>query len=77
MEETTHKEPVNIAECIKVIRTRRELTQEALARLSEVPYTTLSKIESNVIKNPSIQTIIKLANALDVTLDELIKSTNE
>ena len=31
------------------------------------------KIERGVIKNPKIDTIIKIANALRVSVDELIK----
>jgi len=33
----------------------------------------LIKIERGVIKNPKIDTIIKIANALRVSVDELIK----
>ena len=66
-----------IGQRIKEWRKIRELTQEGLARKADVPYTTLSKIESDVIKNPSIQTISKIADGLEVSIDELIKGTNE
>ena len=35
--------------------------------------TTLAKIESDVIQNPSLQTITKIADGLDITIDDLIK----
>jgi hypothetical protein len=35
--------------------------------------TTLAKIESDVIENPSLQTITKIAEGLGVSLDELVK----
>ena len=44
-----------------------------LAKKANIPYTTLAKIESNVILNPSLQTVSEIANGLEITLDELIK----
>ena len=61
-----------IGQRIKRIRNKNKLTQEALARKSDIPYTTLVKIESNVVKNPSISTVKKIAAGLEITIDELI-----
>ena len=58
---------------IKQIRNKQGLTQDELARKSDLPYTTLTKIESNVITKPSIQTVVKIANGLSITIDSLIK----
>lgn len=58
---------------IKTWRKKNNLTQDALARKANIPYTTLTKIESDVIKNPSIQTMAKIAEGLEITIDELIK----
>lgn len=63
----------NIGDKIKKIRAKKGLTQDALARKAELPYTTLTKIESDVIIRPTIQTVIKIAKGLDVSIDELIK----
>jgi transcriptional regulator with XRE-family HTH domain len=63
----------NIGDKIKKIRAKQGLTQDALARKAELPYTTLTKIESGVIIRPTIQTVIKIAKGLDVSIDELIK----
>ncbi len=63
----------NIGDKIKKIRAKKGLTQDALARKAELPYTTLTKIESGVIVRPTIQTVIKIAKGLDVSIDELIK----
>ena len=49
------------------------LTQEKLSIKAGVPYTTLTKIESGVIKKPAVQTIAKVAKALGTTIDDLIK----
>lgn len=62
-----------IGDKIKTIRTKQGLTQDALARKCDIPYTTLTKIESNVITKPSIQTVVKIAAGLDISIDELLK----
>jgi len=62
-----------IGDKIKVLRNKQGLTQDALARKCDIPYTTLTKIEANVITKPSIQTVIKIAAGLDVSIDELLK----
>jgi transcriptional regulator with XRE-family HTH domain len=57
---------------IKRIRQTRNLTQDKLARLADIPYTTITKIETGVIKQPSVQAVAKIAKALDVSVDKLI-----
>lgn len=49
------------------------MPQEKLARLADVSYNTIVKIESGESKNPTIHTIAGVAKALDISLDELIK----
>ena len=62
-----------IGDKIKQLRNKQGLTQDELARKSDLPYTTLTKIESNVITKPSIQTVAKIANGLGITIDNLMK----
>ena len=62
-----------IGDKIKLLRNKQRLTQDELARKSDLPYTTLTKIETNVITKPSIQTVIKIANGLGITIDNLMK----
>lgn len=57
---------------IKKIRQKRKLTQDKLARLADVPYTSLTKIETDVIKRPSVQVVAKIAKALGVSIEELL-----
>lgn len=52
----------------------RQPTQDALAKTANIPYTTIAKIESDVIKNPSLQTITKIAEGLGMTIDDLVKN---
>jgi len=62
-----------IGDKVKQLRNKQGLTQDELARKSDLPYTTLTKIETNVITKPSIQTVMKIANGLGVSIDELTK----
>lgn len=62
-------------ENIKKFRNKKGWSQERLAREADISYQTLIKIEQNRVKNPKLQTLIKLANALEVTLDELVSSS--
>lgn len=64
---------INIGENIKKYRNKQGLSQEDFAKKSGVKYTTLTKIESNVIKKPSVLVMDKLARALGVSIEELIK----
>lgn len=58
---------------IKELRLKKKLSQDELARKADVPYTTLTKIEVGVIKKPSVFVVAKIAKALGVNIDELIK----
>ena len=64
---------INIGENIKKQRARLGLSQEDFAKRSGVKYTTLTKIESNVIKKPSVMIMSKLAKAFGVSIEDLIK----
>ncbi|MFH1626954.1 MAG: helix-turn-helix transcriptional regulator [bacterium] len=63
----------NIGENIKKHRTKLGLSQEDFAQKSGVKYTTLTKIESGVIKTSSVLMVEKIAKALDVSIEELLK----
>ncbi|PIU36275.1 hypothetical protein COT03_00415 [Candidatus Shapirobacteria bacterium CG07_land_8_20_14_0_80_39_18] len=67
------KKSKTIGDKIKAWRKKRDLTQDALAKKANIPYTTIAKIESDVIQNPSLQTITKVAEGLGVSLDDLVK----
>jgi transcriptional regulator with XRE-family HTH domain len=64
---------INIGENVKKHRGKLGLSQEDFAKKSGVKYTTLTKIESNVIKKPSVLIMAKLAKALGVSIEDLIK----
>jgi transcriptional regulator with XRE-family HTH domain len=62
-----------IGDNIKKFRKKKGLSQDKLARAADIPYTTLIKIESNIVKKPSVQNIAKIAKALDVSIEKLIE----
>jgi len=53
------------------MRKEKGLTQEGLARKANISYHTLIKLESGGIKNPKIETVIKLADVLEISIDKL------
>ena len=54
------------------IRKNKGWSQEKLAQEAGISYNTLIKIERRGIKNPKIETVAKLASALNVSIDELV-----
>jgi transcriptional regulator with XRE-family HTH domain len=50
-----------IGDKIKLLRNKQGLTQDELARKSDLPYTTLTN-----------QTVVKIANGLGITIDNLM-----
>ena len=53
------------------MREDKGLSQEKLARLSDVANNTIVKIEAGKNQNPTLDTLKKNAKALGVSLDEL------
>ena len=63
----------NLANNIKKLREAKGLSQEKLARLADVANNTLIKMESGENQNPTLDTLKKVAKALSVSIEELIK----
>ena len=58
---------------IKKLRKKHQLSQEQLAQKAGITYSTLIKIESGANKNPTLETLTKLANVFKISIDELVK----
>jgi len=56
---------------INKYRKKLKLTQEGLARKVDISYSTIIKLETGVISDPRMETLKKLAKALDISIDEL------
>ena len=57
---------------IKQLRNKLGWSQQKLAEKAGLSYTVITKIEQGVAKRPSIQTMVKLADAFRISLDELV-----
>jgi transcriptional regulator with XRE-family HTH domain len=62
-----------IAKNIKKHRQAKGLSQDKLSRLADISHATIIKIESGGIQSPTIATVQKIAKALGVSLDNLLK----
>jgi transcriptional regulator with XRE-family HTH domain len=62
-----------IAKNIKKYRSKLGISQDRLSKLANVTLHTLTKIESGATSDPRIETVNRIANALGVTLDDLMK----
>ncbi|MCD7779707.1 MAG: helix-turn-helix domain-containing protein [Candidatus Gastranaerophilales bacterium] len=58
---------------IKLLREERHLTQEQLAEITGISLDYLGKIEVN-INRPGLITLLKLAQALDISMEEFFKT---
>ena len=63
----------NIGKTVKKLREKLGISQEKLARLADVSNNTVVNIEAGKQDNPTIETLKKVANALQVVVDDLIK----
>ena len=63
----------NITKNLRKLREAKGLSQEKLARLSDVANNTIIKIEAGKNQNPTLDTLKKVAKALEISIDELIK----
>lgn len=62
-----------IASNFKKLRAQKGYFLEKVARLANLSLNTVIRIESGINKNPTIETLSKIAKALNVGVDNLIK----
>lgn len=62
-----------IGKNIKKLRRAKKLSQDRLSKLADVSYNSIIKLETGGITNPTIKTLAKIAKALGVNIEELIK----
>ena len=60
---------------IKEFRKKKGLSQQKLAEKSGLSFNTITRIEQGVGDSPTLKTMVKLADVLEVGLDELIGRT--
>ncbi len=62
-----------IADNLKKLRDKKGYSLEKVARLADLSLNTIVKIENGVNQNPTIETLTKIAKALEVGVDDLIR----
>jgi len=62
-----------IGKNIKRFRQEKGLSQDKLSKLADLSLNTVVKIELDDSPNPTIETIQRIAKALEVSVDDLLK----
>ncbi len=67
------KEQSTVGKNIRMFRKKLEISQDVLSKRADLAFHTIAKIEAGSTPNPTIDTVKKIADALEVTLDDLMK----
>ena len=57
---------------VLALRKKAGWSQQKLAEKAELSYNMITKIEQGAAKQPTIQTVMKIAKAFRISLDELV-----
>ena len=61
-----------LAKRLKECRKNKGWTQQKLAEKTGLSFNTITKIEQGIGDSPTLKTLLKLADALGVSLDDLV-----
>jgi DNA-binding XRE family transcriptional regulator len=67
------KELSTIAKNMKKYRSKLGISQDKLSKMADVTLHTIAKIETGSTPDPRIETLRKIADALGVSVDDLIQ----
>jgi len=67
------KQKTTISGNIKKYRNKLGISQDVLSKKADLAFHTIAKIEAGSTPNPTIDTVKKIADALGVSLDDLMK----
>jgi len=67
------KQKSKIGKNMKKYRKKLGISQDVLSKRADLAYHTIAKIEAGSTPDPRIETVKKIADALGITLDDLIK----
>lgn len=68
---------MKLSELIKTYRHEHNLSLRAFAERTICSFQYISNIEKEEVKNPSIPTLVSIAKAMNMTLDQLLKITDD
>jgi transcriptional regulator with XRE-family HTH domain len=64
---------LKIGKNVKKLRQEKGISQDRLSKLADLSLNTVVTVESGVNPNPTIETLTKIAKALEVGVTDLIK----
>ena len=67
------KQKSKIGKNMKKYRKKLGISQDVLSKRANLAYHTIAKIEAGSTSDPRIETVKKIADALGVTIDDLMK----
>ena len=67
------KQKSKIGKNMKKYRKKLGISQDMLSKRANLAYHTIAKIEAGSTPDPRIETVKKIADALGVTIDDLMK----
>ena len=67
------KQKSTIGDNIKKYRNKLGISQDVLSKRANLAFHTIAKIEAGSTPDPRIETVKKIADALGITLDDLMK----
>lgn len=70
---TMSKSKSTIADNMKKYRQKLGISQDVLSKRANLAFHTIAKIEAGATPNPTIETVKKIAEALKISLDDLMK----
>lgn len=68
-----NKDLPTIARNMKKYRDKLGISQDKLSKMAEITLHTITKIESGATPDPRIETLRKIAGALGIKVDDLLK----
>lgn len=63
-----------IGDNIRRLRQQKKISQDQLSKKADLALNTIVKIETGENPNPTLETLQKIAKALSVSVDKLLKS---
>jgi transcriptional regulator with XRE-family HTH domain len=66
-----------LSDRIKSLREAKGWTPNRLAKEATVPQPTIWRLEKGLVRNPKMEVLRKVANALGVTVDQLVGGTEQ
>lgn len=62
-----------ISKNIRKLRELKGISQDRLSKIADISLNTIAKLELDNTQNPTIETLQKIAKALNVSIEDLIK----